>query len=476
MSDTALLRRRIRFGFGLVVILAGAVAFVALFTLRSVIDSKDLVIQDYAQDMVQTRDLVVAAEQVAASSRAYLLTGDSRYLDQEDRARRLYRTRIELLRSTADFPEEYVLLDKALAAARDHQEALDQALGAESRSANPQEIAKLFEARVQPRSQALHEALNRLVTEKDRWAGEALLRSRREATRATILVATLGGATAALAAGLFFLSFRTLKRLERAEREVSDLNETLEQRVTARTREIEGFAYSIAHDLRAPLRTMAGMGEIVLEDYGNTLDATGRDALGRIRNAAIRMDDLIAGLLGLARFSYEVFPLTTVDVADIVRETIASQEETIRSSGARVESDVASLRARAHPFLAKVALSQLVSNALKFVVPGVTPRLRLRTERRGDRIRIVVADNGIGIAPEYHARIFGMFQRLHTNEAYPGVGVGLTLAQRAADRMGGSVGLDSRYGGGSTFWIELAADQPTTDSSTSRTLEGARRS
>src|SRR5947207_14964768 len=100
MSNTHAFRQRIKIGFALVVFLAGAIAFVSLFTLRSVIDSKDLVIGDYANDMVLTRDLEIAAEEVAASSRAYLLTRDPRYLRQGEQARALYRTRIEILRSS----------------------------------------------------------------------------------------------------------------------------------------------------------------------------------------------------------------------------------------------------------------------------------------------------------------------------------------------------------------------------------------
>ncbi|HLY73143.1 MAG TPA: CHASE3 domain-containing protein, partial [Planctomycetota bacterium] len=137
MLNTRDFRRRIKFGFALVVFLAGAVAFFSLFSLRSVIESKDLVISNYARDVVQTRDLVLASDQVASSSRAYMLTGDPRYLRQAENARDLYRTRIDLLRTSVVVPEENQLLDAALSAAVAHQEALDAAISAETKGVDP---------------------------------------------------------------------------------------------------------------------------------------------------------------------------------------------------------------------------------------------------------------------------------------------------------------------------------------------------
>lgn len=459
MSNTTILRRRLKIGFALVLLLAGLVSFVSFVSLRAVIDAKDDVIQDYAQDVVQMRDLEVASAQVAASCRAYLLTHDDSYLRQGERARAVYRERIDQLRATADFPGEKELLDGAMKAAVVHEQALDEAIAAKRKAATPKEIAEMFEAGIQPRSQELRDALQHLVTEKDRLAGRALQRARRSALRATILVAVLGGSDAALAAGLFLLSLRTLRRLESSEREVHSLNETLERRVAARTREIEIFAYTIAHDLRAPLRTMAGMSDLILSDPGNTLDADGRDALGRIKGAAIRMDGLINGLLGLARLSYQPFPLTSVDLEEVVGTVLASLDPEIRAAGAKVEVDVPPVRALAHPLLVSIALAPLISNGLKFVAPGVKPWVKISAERANGRVRLMVTDNGIGIDARYHQRIFGMFQRLHPNESYPGIGAGLAMAQRAAERMGGTVGLDSRPEAGSTFWIELAAER-----------------
>jgi signal transduction histidine kinase len=100
-------------------------------------------------------------------------------------------------------------------------------------------------------------------------------------------------------------------------------------------------------------------------------------------------------------------------------------------------------------------VGNLVSNGIKFVAPGVTPRIRVRCEDKGDRVRLWVEDNGIGIAPEFRERIFRIFERLHGGELYPGTGIGLAIVQKGVERLGGSVGLESTEGEGSRFWIEI---------------------
>ena len=467
MPNTHSFRRRIKIGFGLVVVLAALIALVSLLALRTVIDTKDRVITEFSHDIVETRELELAAEQVASASRAFLLTGDPIYLERSQRAREVYFSRIEALRQDAELPEEQGLVLVALQAAAAHQAALDEVISAERKETDPRVISSMFEAKIRPRSAELLKALDALTQEKDQVVGDTVKESRRAARRATTLVAALGGTAALLACGLFLLSTRTLRRLERAELEVHDLNEHLEQRVLERTREIEGFAYSIAHDLRSPLRAMSGWSDVVLTDQGPRLDEDGRDALERIRKAAIRMDDLVGGLLGLARLSYESFPLSPVDIPEVLGLALAAADPEIRARGARIELHAPPLRVLGHLSLLQLSLTHLISNGLKFVAPGVAPRLRIWAEPWEDRVRIQIADNGIGIAPEYHFRVFGMFERLHPPDAYPGVGVGLTLAQRAVRRMGGEVGLSSTAGSGSTFWIEL----PTTASAVPAELQ-----
>lgn len=248
----------------------------------------------------------------------------------------------------------------------------------------------------------------------------------------------------------------------RAEQEVRALNEQLEERVRQRTAqleevnaEMEAFAYTVAHDLRAPLRAMQGLSQALLEDYGARLDATGLEYAGRVVRAAESMDELIRDLLAYGRLSRTEIRLEPVRWASVVDGARNQLEAEL--GGAEVEArvpeslpEVAAHRAT----LAQVVVN-LLGNAVKFVAPGVTPRVRVWAEERGERMRLWVEDNGIGIAPEHHERIFRVFERLHGRESYPGTGIGLAIVRKGMERMGGGCGVESAPGQGSRFWVDL---------------------
>jgi signal transduction histidine kinase len=454
-SHTKDFRRRITIGFAFVVFLAATVGIASLAALWSVIAAKDHVISEYAHDLELTRELELASEQNASSSRAFLLTGDPRYLGKARQARRRFTTTAEDLKATTPLPAEARFLSHVIEAADAHQAALDQAISAERTNGNAGQVADLFEEKVRPKREALQVALGDFVREKERLLTDMAILSRNDARSTTLLVAALGGVAALMATVLFYFSTRTLRQLARAEAEIRDLNEHLEKKVRERTREIEGFAYTVAHDLRAPLRAMAGFSDLLVEEYAQELDDFGRDQLRRIRKAAVRMDDLIQGILSLARLSYQSFQRVPVDLPEIVREVVELRKKEILSSGANVEIQASPVRALADPSLLLLTVDHLLANALKFVTPGVPPHILIQVEAQGSSARLSVQDNGIGIAPEYHERVFGVFERLHPYEAYPGVGLGLALVRRAVERMGGVVGVQANTEGGATFWIEL---------------------
>jgi len=246
-------------------------------------------------------------------------------------------------------------------------------------------------------------------------------------------------------------------------RHVREAQQELERRVEARTRELqdrneelESFAYSISHDLRAPLRAMDGFSQILLEDFGDRLDASGRQYAGRIQAAARRMDLLIRDLLAYSRMTRAEIRVAPVSLDHVVRSAVSQVEEDARARGARIRVDGDLPQVLGHePTLTQVVMN-LLSNGLKFVPAGRAPELRVRTEARDGMVRIWILDNGIGIAPEYHDRIFRVFERLHRQDEFPGTGIGLAIVRKGVERMGGSVGLDSEPDRGSSFWIELA--------------------
>lgn len=237
--------------------------------------------------------------------------------------------------------------------------------------------------------------------------------------------------------------------------------EKLEQIVAERTAqlrdtvaELEAFSYSVAHDMRAPLRAMNGYARFVEEDFGHILPPEGKDFLDRIAAGAGRLDALITDVLNYSKISRGELTLGRVDLETLIREIIDSYPE-LQSSGATilVQSPIPAVIGNAAALTQ--CISNLLSNAVKFVVPGVAPQVRVYAEKKGDCIRLSVADNGIGISEEGQKRIFRMFQRLNPATAFEGTGIGLTIVRKATERMGGRVGLESQPGAGSCFWIEL---------------------
>lgn len=236
----------------------------------------------------------------------------------------------------------------------------------------------------------------------------------------------------------------------------------LEERVELRTaelaevnRELDAFAYSVSHDLRAPLRAMQGFGQALLEDYEGKLDSVADDFIKRIVDAAGQMDELIQDLLAYSRMVRSEIDPAPTSIGKAVDSAIAMLEGDTSERRAVVRADVGDAMVMAEQHALEQVLVNLIGNGVKFAREGVVPRVTVRARKRGNKVRITVRDNGIGIHADHQHRIFKMFERLHGTEAYPGTGIGLALVQKVAERLGGGVGVESTEGKGSTFWVEL---------------------
>lgn len=252
-----------------------------------------------------------------------------------------------------------------------------------------------------------------------------------------------------------------LQTLERARSELKAHAASLERAVEERTDELrsriaqlEEFSYTVSHDLRAPLRAMQGYATAVLEDHGDQLGPTGKTYLERIAASARRMDRLTEDLLAYSKLNTGKISLDTINLEKLATEVVQHYPN-IQAAGAQVNIRHPLLPALGNESLMTQALANLIGNAVKFVPPGRTPIIEIWTEAVDSKVRIFVKDNGIGIQPQYQARLFGLFSRLHSQDKYEGTGVGLAIVRRAAERMNGSVGVQSDGVNGSTFWVEL---------------------
>jgi signal transduction histidine kinase len=236
---------------------------------------------------------------------------------------------------------------------------------------------------------------------------------------------------------------------------------TLEQNVQQRTIDLqetvdhlEGVLYHMAHDLRSPLRAMAGYSSLIQDHYQPKPGLEQEDWPARISQAAIRMDALIQDLLAYGKLGHAEFQCELTDLNQPLSEALAKLHSKIKETAAQIVIEKPLLHVWANSDGLREVFFHLLSNALKFTRPGTRPEIRIRTEIAHDRIRIWVEDKGIGFESQYEERIFRVFEKLRGAD-YEGHGIGLAVVRKVVSRMHGQVGALSEQGRGSRFWITL---------------------
>ncbi|HLT59026.1 MAG TPA: ATP-binding protein [Limnochordales bacterium] len=257
------------------------------------------------------------------------------------------------------------------------------------------------------------------------------------------------------------IAFRNITSLKETQRRVEQLTAELAERVPLRTaelveanRELEAFAYSVSHDLRAPLRTINGFSQALLEDYGDQLDATGRDYLARLKAASERMGELIDALLSLARVTRAELVREEVDLSHMAGGIARHLQRLDPQRHAEFHIQPG-LKARGDRLLLRVVMENLLGNAWKF-----TRRRPLAVIEVGETVvdgqrTFYVRDNGVGFDMRYADKLFGPFQRLHPSQEFEGTGIGLATVQRIIRRHGGRIWGVGVVDGGATFYFTI---------------------
>ncbi|MDB5284872.1 MAG: hypothetical protein JWO06_3947 [Bacteroidota bacterium] len=257
-----------------------------------------------------------------------------------------------------------------------------------------------------------------------------------------------------------------LAQIEEQNRAILSFNQNLEQRVEQRTIELElankelgAFSYSVSHDLRAPIRAVSGYAGILLEEYGQVLDNEGKRLLGEVVRNAEKMGTLIDDLLAFSQLGRKEVKKSQVDMDDLTSLVLSELNSSVKH---HATITVGALRTiMGDRALIKQVLTNLLSNAIKYSSKKPEPVVEIKLKQEDGQMIYSVSDNGAGFDMQYANKLFGVFQRLHTEKEFPGTGVGLAIVERIIGKHGGRVWAEGKLGAGATFYFSLPIIDPS---------------
>ena len=446
-------------------VVGGLILALALLLGLGVLSYENLERQAAAADWVaHTYQVAVEVQQVFSSvqdaesaQRAFVVSGNEKYLAPYDRAVRDLSTQLDSVsRLIKDNPVQGARLEK-LRADIDRKlvvvrQRIDQrrqlgmaALDAKFLTGSGVELMEIVRADTAT-----------MISEENRLLKERLSLLAHVRTR-SVLLQTLGGACSILLlTGVFLSLIKQILRANRAEQDAHRSNAQLKDA----NNELRAFSYSVAHDLRTPLRAINGFAQVIVEDHEASLDPEARRALGRITGNAKMMGQLIDDLLSLSKITYRPLRSAKVDMNELVR---GAYQELIESQGGRViECEIAPLPpASGDSSLLRQVWLNLIGNALKFTRERAGARIEIGGNVAGPEFATYfIRDNGAGFDMQYADKLFGAFQRLHRPNDFEGTGIGLALVQRIVHRHGGAIWAEGAVNEGARFaftlpeWVE----------------------
>lgn len=463
------LAQQIKVGLLLALVLLVVNAVVSYRNIRRLIENERSVTHSQ-QVLAELEETLSTLKDAETGQRGYLLTGNENYLQPYKRAIAQISTSIDsLTKLTADNPNYeqriYILQQSITAKLAELQETIklrrEQGFDAAVRVVRTNRGRQIM-LNIRQQIAEMKDMENNLLQQRAKESQAST-----QQTLLTFFIATT--INLALLALVYYLFRRNHLQSEQEKA-------TLEKRVSERTiqlqaanDELEAFGYTVSHDLQAPLRGMHGFAEALLEDYGDVLDELGKEYARRIIISALRLEDLIQDLLAYSHLNRSELSLKVIDLTRLLSEVIKEIKPDIEEKKAEIKIQSPLPQVIGHYSTLVQVITNLLLNAMKFLKVGVPPQVQVYAERHDNWVRLWVADNGIGIAPEHQERIFRVFERLHGQETYPGTGIGLAIVRKGVERMQGQVGLESQLGQGSRFWIELRSpDDTSTDNIASR--------
>lgn len=410
------------------------------------------------QAILAADKLLLDQQNTAAGGRGYLLTGKPEFLEQYRQGRESVGPDIEALASlTADNPVQQARMGTLRALSLQRLEYLEQAVDDMRKRGGVASEGEITEIESSKHvMDEIHALITAVVQEEQRLL---VVRSAQvEDSRQRILLIIAVGST--LSVGALVMSLLLLNRQIRerraAETRVQSLNLTLAERASLlelANRELEGFSYSISHDLRSPLRAIDGFSQLLQQRYQPVLDAEGMRLLGVVRDSSKRMGALIEDLLAFSRLGRKPLTSAAVDTDRLVQECIA---EVLQGADSKPEMVIGHLPScwgdRA---LLKQVWINLISNAVKYSGRAAAPRVEVFADEDGDRCVYTVRDNGVGFDMQYYNKLFGVFQRLHHVDEFSGTGVGLAIVMRVVTKHRGRIWAEAAVDKGAAFHFSI---------------------